>query len=223
MSQNTVLPPPIVSPRISLAEMTIKALLLGAVLSMLLAAANAYIGLLVGLTVSASIPAAAVSMGVLKLFKRLAKNFATLAGDSDHVDLSIVFVLQLTEDLLLDLVLLSVNLEWSSFLTVCALNILMWVLMDTNTLPSYIRKLLFKRPRGGYFAFRKMFLVRFQGILSETIAAIVLPVLFAIDIFVPSSEKLIASSRKQIKLFDWDNSAEMLWSAFEKVLVSKNK
>ena len=37
---------------------------------MVLAAANAYIGLLVGLTVSASIPAAAVSMGVLRLFKR---------------------------------------------------------------------------------------------------------------------------------------------------------
>ena len=47
-----------------------RALLLGAVLSMLLAAANAYIGLLVGLTVSASIPAAAVSMGVLRLFRR---------------------------------------------------------------------------------------------------------------------------------------------------------
>ena len=50
--------------------MTVKALILGALLSMLLAAANAYIGLLVGLTVSASIPAAAVSMGVLRLFRR---------------------------------------------------------------------------------------------------------------------------------------------------------
>ncbi len=70
MSQNNVLPPPVVSPRISLAEMTVKALILGAVLSMVLASANAYIGLLVGLTVSASIPAAAVSMGILKLFRR---------------------------------------------------------------------------------------------------------------------------------------------------------
>ena len=45
-----------------LTELTLKALLLGAILSMLLAAANAYIGLLVGLTVSASIPAAAVQL-----------------------------------------------------------------------------------------------------------------------------------------------------------------
>lgn len=61
---------PVVSADKNLAELTVKALILGALLSMVLAAANAYIGLLVGLTVSASIPAAAVSMGVLRLFKR---------------------------------------------------------------------------------------------------------------------------------------------------------
>jgi putative OPT family oligopeptide transporter len=64
------LAPPLVSPELNLSELTIKALILGAVLSMILAAANAYIGLLVGLTVSASIPAAAVSMGLLRLFRR---------------------------------------------------------------------------------------------------------------------------------------------------------
>ncbi len=61
---------PLVGPGRSLPEFTLKAFVLGALLSMLLAAANAYIGLLVGLTVSASIPAAAVSMGVLKLFRQ---------------------------------------------------------------------------------------------------------------------------------------------------------
>lgn len=69
-NENKVLPPPLVGPERNLAEITIKALILGALLSMLLAAANAYIGLLVGLTVSASIPAAAVSMGVLRLTRR---------------------------------------------------------------------------------------------------------------------------------------------------------
>ena len=64
------LPPPLVAPEISLPEITIKGMILGALLSMILAAANAYIGLLVGLTVSASIPAAAVSMGVLRFFRR---------------------------------------------------------------------------------------------------------------------------------------------------------
>ena len=71
MASNQVpLPPPVVPAEISLTEITVKALILGALLSMLLAAANAYIGLLVGLTVSASIPAAAASMGVLRLFPR---------------------------------------------------------------------------------------------------------------------------------------------------------
>ena len=51
-------------------EITIKAILLGIVLSMVLAGANAYLGLFAGMTVSASIPAAVISMGVLSLFKK---------------------------------------------------------------------------------------------------------------------------------------------------------
>ena len=62
--------PPVVAAERNIVELTIKALILGALLSMVLAAANAYIGLLVGLTVSASIPAAAASMGILRLFRR---------------------------------------------------------------------------------------------------------------------------------------------------------
>ncbi len=50
-------------------QLTVKALLLGAILAMVLAAANAYLGLFAGLTVSASIPAAVISMGILKLFR----------------------------------------------------------------------------------------------------------------------------------------------------------
>jgi len=54
----------------SLPEITIKACVLGVVLSVILAAANAYLGLFAGMTVSASIPAAVVSLGVLRLFRR---------------------------------------------------------------------------------------------------------------------------------------------------------
>ena len=50
-------------------EITVKALFLGIILSMVLAGANAYLGLFAGMTVSASIPAAVISMGVLSLFK----------------------------------------------------------------------------------------------------------------------------------------------------------
>lgn len=52
-----------------LPELTIKAVGLGIILSMVLAGANAYLGLFAGLTVSASIPAAVISMAVLRLFK----------------------------------------------------------------------------------------------------------------------------------------------------------
>ncbi len=51
-------------------EATLRALVLGVILAVVFGAANAYLGLKAGMTVSASIPAAVVSMGVLrKLFK----------------------------------------------------------------------------------------------------------------------------------------------------------
>ena len=52
-----------------LPQLTVKAIVLGVILSAVLAGANAYLGLFAGLTVSASIPAAVISMAVLKLFK----------------------------------------------------------------------------------------------------------------------------------------------------------
>lgn len=54
----------------TLPELTIRSILLGVILSVILAGANAYLGLFAGMTVSASIPAAVISMGVLKLLKK---------------------------------------------------------------------------------------------------------------------------------------------------------
>lgn len=45
-------------------EFTLTALVLGVVLAVVFGAANAYLGLRVGLTVSASVPAAVISIGV---------------------------------------------------------------------------------------------------------------------------------------------------------------
>ena len=59
-----------VSETTALPEITIKSLILGVVLSVVLGAANAYLGLFAGMTVSASIPAAVISMGILSLFRR---------------------------------------------------------------------------------------------------------------------------------------------------------
>lgn len=60
---------PYVSPETRLNELTFRSILIGAGLSVILGAANAYFGLFSGLTVSASIPAAVISMAILKAFK----------------------------------------------------------------------------------------------------------------------------------------------------------
>jgi len=81
----------------SLPEITVKALVLGVLLSMILAAANAYLGLFAGMTVSASIPAAVVSMGVLRLFKRsniLENNIVqTAASAGESLAAGVIFTL----------------------------------------------------------------------------------------------------------------------------------
>ena len=51
-------------------ELTLTAIVLGILLSVVFGAANAYLGLRVGLTVSASVPAAVISMGVLRFVLR---------------------------------------------------------------------------------------------------------------------------------------------------------
>ena len=51
-------------------ELTITAIVLGVLLAVVFGAANAYLGLRVGLTVSASVPAAVISMGVLRFVLR---------------------------------------------------------------------------------------------------------------------------------------------------------
>jgi putative OPT family oligopeptide transporter len=59
---------PFVPDESKMAELSVRAVLLGFVLSVVLAAANAYLGLFAGMTVSASIPAAVLSMALLRAF-----------------------------------------------------------------------------------------------------------------------------------------------------------
>lgn len=61
--------PPLIPAHVSLPEITPKVIILGFILTIVLAAANAFLGLKVGTTVSASIPAAVISMGILRFFK----------------------------------------------------------------------------------------------------------------------------------------------------------
>lgn len=78
-------------------QLTVKAIVTGVILSIVLSAANAYIGLFAGLTVSASIPAAVMSMAVLSLFKRsniLEHNIVqTAASAGESLAAGVIFTL----------------------------------------------------------------------------------------------------------------------------------
>ena len=80
-----------------LPQLTVKAIVLGLVLSMVLAGANAYLGLFAGMTVSASIPAAVISMAVLKLFKNsniLENNIVqTAASAGESIAAGVIFTI----------------------------------------------------------------------------------------------------------------------------------
>ena len=60
---------PVIPANKNLPEITFRAIALGIILTIILAAANAFLGLKVGLTISASIPAAIISMSILRFFR----------------------------------------------------------------------------------------------------------------------------------------------------------
>jgi OPT family oligopeptide transporter len=66
----------------SMKEISFKAILLGIIMAIVLGAANAYLGLLVGMTVAATFPAAVIAMAVLRPFKGtiLEENLARTTG-----------------------------------------------------------------------------------------------------------------------------------------------
>ena len=51
-------------------EITVTSIVMGVLLAVVFGAANAYLGLRVGMTVSASIPAAVIAMGVIRVLLR---------------------------------------------------------------------------------------------------------------------------------------------------------
>jgi len=77
-------------------ELTVRGIILGALITLVFTAANVYLGLKVGLTFASSIPAAVISMAVLRFFKRstiwennIVQTVASAAGTLS----SIIFVL----------------------------------------------------------------------------------------------------------------------------------
>jgi len=84
------------APTSGIKELTLRGIILGAVITVVLTAANVYAGLKIGLTVATSIPAAVVSMAILRFFKdstiqenNIVQTIASAAGTLS----AIVFVL----------------------------------------------------------------------------------------------------------------------------------
>src|ERR1700704_4365258 len=73
---------PFVPPNSNMKEFTLRAVLLGLVMCVVLGAANAYLGLKSGLTIAATYPAAVIGMAVLRIWKGtiLEENIARTAG-----------------------------------------------------------------------------------------------------------------------------------------------
>ncbi|HYE82493.1 MAG TPA: oligopeptide transporter, OPT family [Clostridia bacterium] len=87
---------PYVAPEESIPEVTVTSVVTGIVLLIIFGAANAYLGLKVGMTVSASIPAAVVSMAILRGILRkgtiLENNIAqTIASTGEAAAAGVVF------------------------------------------------------------------------------------------------------------------------------------
>lgn len=73
---------PFVPPSMEMPEFTLRAILLGLVMTVVLGAANAYLGLRAGITIAATYPSAVIGMAVLRLWKGsvLEENIARTAG-----------------------------------------------------------------------------------------------------------------------------------------------
>jgi OPT family oligopeptide transporter len=73
---------PYIDPKANLKELTAPPLILGAVMAIVLGAANVYLGLKAGMTVAATFPAAVIAMAVLRIFRGniLEENIARTTG-----------------------------------------------------------------------------------------------------------------------------------------------
>lgn len=88
---------PYVPPEKSLPELALKYIVLGAFLSIIMGAANAYLGLYAGMTISASIPAAVVSIAVFRMLGEkniLGNNMVqTIASAGEALAAGVIFTL----------------------------------------------------------------------------------------------------------------------------------
>jgi len=83
-------------PASPLRELTVRAVILGGLITLVFTAANVYLGLRVGLTFATSIPAAVISMAVLRMFRGsniLENNIVQTIASAAGTLAAIIFVL----------------------------------------------------------------------------------------------------------------------------------
>jgi putative OPT family oligopeptide transporter len=136
---------PFVPDQTDMREFTLRALLIGLVMCVVLGAANAYLGLKAGMTIAATYPAAVIGMALLKIMKGslLEENFARTVGSiGESVAAGAIFtipafvILQLwTFDTTADYVKASALMIVGGILGILFVTILRRVMVEDKDLP----------------------------------------------------------------------------------------
>ncbi len=123
---STITHKPYIAPESNMSEMTVKGLVLGAILGIAFAASSVYLGLKVGLTVSASIPIAVLSITIFRALGRatiLENNMVQTVGSAgESIAAGVAFTLP-------SLLLMGQDLEFLRVLLVGLLGGMLGVLM----------------------------------------------------------------------------------------------
>lgn len=139
---------PFVPVQTDMKEFTVRALLIGLVMCVILGAANAYLGLKAGMTIAATYPAAVIGMAVLRMYKGsiLEENFARTVGSiGESVAAGAVFtipafvVLQLwkfdTSNMMNEYLTATALMILGGILGIMFVTILRRVMVEDETLP----------------------------------------------------------------------------------------
>lgn len=197
---------PFVSPDSNMAEFTIRALIIGLVMSVVLGAANAYLGLKAGMTIAATYPAAVIGMAVLRIMKGsiLEENFARTVGSiGESVAAGAIFTIPafLIAGVWTEFYTLQHYLEASAIMFIGGVvgimfvTILRRVMVEDKELPfpeSVAAAEIHKAGQGGQSGAKFLFWAMALGALIQ--------ILKQIQFFAASWEKFISFANKKIMI-----------------------
>lgn len=139
---------PFVPVETDMKEFTLRALIIGLVMCVILGAANAYLGLKAGMTIAATYPAAVIGMAILRIYKGsiLEENFARTVGSiGESVAAGAIFtipafvILQLwkfdTSNMLTEYLTASALMVLGGLLGIMFVTILRRVMVEDSSLP----------------------------------------------------------------------------------------